>query len=354
MCAGTHPFTDWQTQLISPKERYLAAGRADAVAGPAAADLRRPRARRRPGAGEGDPDRQRAVPVRAALPRAVGVLPVLGRLRHRPGLGAHQGLRGHADRRAALPALGLGRVRDLHGDADLHATRSRASARSGGTSARTRTSAPWSCASATACPPSTRSARWPRCRSASSSSSTPSSTAATPCRRPASWVLRENKWRAARYGLDADIVVDEKGTVRPVRQAILDLVEDLMPTAKRLGCEAELADVERVLAVGASYQRQRAVAAAYGGDLRPVVDSLLAEMRDGLPRPAAGRPVRRGGGPRHDPGRREARRRGRRLGRRARRPAGRPPAGTCTPTRSSPSPSSRPPPTSSSGCARPG
>ena len=23
ICAGTHPFTDWQTQLISPKERYL-------------------------------------------------------------------------------------------------------------------------------------------------------------------------------------------------------------------------------------------------------------------------------------------------------------------------------------------
>src|ERR671929_705996 len=23
MCAGTHPFTDWQTQKISPKERYL-------------------------------------------------------------------------------------------------------------------------------------------------------------------------------------------------------------------------------------------------------------------------------------------------------------------------------------------
>jgi carboxylate-amine ligase len=96
-------------------------------------------------------------------------------------------------------------------------------------------------------------------------------------------VLRENKWRAARYGLDADIVVDDKGTVRPVRQAILDLVEDLMPTAKQLDCEAELADVERVLAVGASYQRQRAVAVASGGDLRPVVDSLLTEMRDGLP-----------------------------------------------------------------------
>jgi len=100
---------------------------------------------------------------------------------------------------------------------------------------------------------------------------------------PVSWVLRENKWRAARYGLDADIVVDEKGTVRPIRQTILDLVEDLIPTAKRLDCEAELADVERVLAVGASYQRQRAVALASGGDLKPVVDGLLAELRDGLP-----------------------------------------------------------------------
>jgi carboxylate-amine ligase len=100
---------------------------------------------------------------------------------------------------------------------------------------------------------------------------------------PAGWVLRENKWRAARYGLDADVVVDEKGTVRPVRQAITDLVEDLMPTAHRLGCEKELADVERILAVGASYQRQRAVATASGGKLEPVVDSLLAEMRNGLP-----------------------------------------------------------------------
>ena len=100
---------------------------------------------------------------------------------------------------------------------------------------------------------------------------------------PASWVLRENKWRAARYGLDADIVVDDKGTVRPVRQAITDLVEALEPTARRLGCEAALADVHRVLAVGASYQRQRAVAAATDGDLTAVVDSLLAELRDGLP-----------------------------------------------------------------------
>jgi carboxylate-amine ligase len=76
--------------------------------------------------------------------------------------------------------------------------------------------------------------------------------------------------------------------VRPVRQAIGDLVDDLEPTARRLGCSAELADVRRILQVGASYQRQRAVAAAHDGDLRAVVDSLLGEMRDGLPADCAG------------------------------------------------------------------
>jgi carboxylate-amine ligase len=100
---------------------------------------------------------------------------------------------------------------------------------------------------------------------------------------PRAWVVRENKWRAARYGLEAEIVVDARGTVRPVRAALHDLVEDLMPTARRLGCEDELALVPGILEHGASYQRQRRVAAEHDGDLRPVVDSLLDEMRVGLP-----------------------------------------------------------------------
>ncbi|CCG05001.1 putative Carboxylate-amine ligase [Blastococcus saxobsidens DD2] len=105
---------------------------------------------------------------------------------------------------------------------------------------------------------------------------------------PAEWVVRENKWRAARYGLEAEIVVDEHGAVRPVREAITELVEELMPTAKRLDCAAELRDVLRILEVGASYQRQRAVALQHDGELRCVVDSLLAELRDGRPEQGPG------------------------------------------------------------------
>ena len=61
------------------------------------------------------------------------------------------------------------------------------------------------------------------------------------------------------------------------------LVQDMRATAERLGCSAQLDTVEQVLEGGASYQRQRAVAAASGGDLTAVVDSLLAEFSAAAP-----------------------------------------------------------------------
>ena len=99
---------------------------------------------------------------------------------------------------------------------------------------------------------------------------------------PRRWVVQENKWRAARYGLDASIIVGQDG-VQPVRDALRELVQDMRSTAERLGCSAQLDVVEQVLEGGASYQRQRAVAAATGGDLTAVVDSLLAEFASGEP-----------------------------------------------------------------------
>lgn len=99
---------------------------------------------------------------------------------------------------------------------------------------------------------------------------------------PRPWLVRENKWRAARYGLSADIVVDNYGRVQPLTEAVTDLVDDLLPIARRLDCHEELSTIPKLMDRGASYQRQRAVAAEHNGDLTAVVDLLLAEMRDGL------------------------------------------------------------------------
>ncbi|MGZ6839627.1 MAG: glutamate--cysteine ligase [Frankiaceae bacterium] len=100
---------------------------------------------------------------------------------------------------------------------------------------------------------------------------------------PRSWIVRENKWRAARYGLDAQIISADSGETQCLRDAIEELVEELRPVAERLGCLTELHDTRLILQGGASYERQRAAAAASGGAMTAVVDSLLQEMRTDTP-----------------------------------------------------------------------
>jgi carboxylate-amine ligase len=98
----------------------------------------------------------------------------------------------------------------------------------------------------------------------------------------APWHVQENKWRAARYGLDAIVILDADCTERLVTDDLVDLLVRLEPTAARLGCSAELASVADLVAGGASYQRQRAVSAATDGDLVAVVDSVVRELRDSV------------------------------------------------------------------------
>ena len=101
------------------------------------------------------------------------------------------------------------------------------------------------------------------------------------------WFVRENKFRAARYGLGATVILDADGNQGPVADAIAGLLVELEPVAERLGCTTELAAVRDILAGGASYQRQQAVAAAHDGDLVPVVRAMVEEMRTGSPLPPA-------------------------------------------------------------------
>jgi len=98
---------------------------------------------------------------------------------------------------------------------------------------------------------------------------------------PREWVRRENKWRAARWGIDADLVADDTGRTRPLRDLVDDLVTRLLPLATELGCAAELADLRRIAAEGPSYVRQRGVVDS-GGDLPAVVRHLRDELADAI------------------------------------------------------------------------
>jgi len=98
---------------------------------------------------------------------------------------------------------------------------------------------------------------------------------------PKSWVVRQNKWRAARYGVDAEIIIDDRGTLQPLREAVRDLVEELEPVADKLGCAEEL-NYALEMVQAPSYLRQRQIVAR-GGSLVDVVDSLVDELRRDQP-----------------------------------------------------------------------
>ncbi len=92
------------------------------------------------------------------------------------------------------------------------------------------------------------------------------------------WHVQENKWRAARYGLDAWIILDADSNERLLLEDLTDLLEELAPVAERLGCVDDLALVAEIPSRGASYQRQRAIAEQTHGDLVAVVDSVVREL----------------------------------------------------------------------------
>lgn len=98
---------------------------------------------------------------------------------------------------------------------------------------------------------------------------------------PPDWMIRENKWRASRWGLDADFVVDEAGRTEPARRCIDRLVAELMPVAQRQGGASELAAVEGMLS-RPSYVRQREVL-ELEGNLAAVARAIAAEFESDRP-----------------------------------------------------------------------
>lgn len=97
------------------------------------------------------------------------------------------------------------------------------------------------------------------------------------------WYVAENKWRSARYGMDAIIILDDAGNEALITDILPAMLAELEPVAADLGCLEELAAIDTILSLGASYQRQKRVAHAHHGDLDSVVRHLVSEFTAGEP-----------------------------------------------------------------------
>jgi carboxylate-amine ligase len=88
-------------------------------------------------------------------------------------------------------------------------------------------------------------------------------------------MIDENKWLAARHGLDGELVDLPSRERVPTRELARRLLDRLRPHAEALGSAEELAGVEDLLARGNGAERQRVVYEA-NHDLREVVAEIVA------------------------------------------------------------------------------
>ena len=100
--------------------------------------------------------------------------------------------------------------------------------------------------------------------------------------RPNSWIMRENKWRSMRYGLDAEIVINNDGETKPIKEDIFQWIERLQPFYKKFGYRQYQATLVAMLEKGNSSSRQRRVFQATGS-LKEVYAHCIEEQCHGSP-----------------------------------------------------------------------
>jgi carboxylate-amine ligase len=91
-------------------------------------------------------------------------------------------------------------------------------------------------------------------------------------------LIEENKWRAARWGVQGNLIDFGKQAEVPMRELgdeLLDFVDDVVDD---LGSRASLAPIERILREGTSAERQLQKYAETG-DLKAVVGQIVSETR---------------------------------------------------------------------------
>jgi carboxylate-amine ligase len=95
------------------------------------------------------------------------------------------------------------------------------------------------------------------------------------------WIIRENKWRASRWSVDAEIITDDDGNLKSLAEDIDELVDTLTPVAKRLNGHDELIKVRNILSDGPSFKRQRKLYEDTA-DYKKVMQHLVEELRGSI------------------------------------------------------------------------
>ena len=94
-------------------------------------------------------------------------------------------------------------------------------------------------------------------------------------------LLDENRWRAARYGIDGKLIDFGKETEVEERSLLSELLEFVASEVDEFGTQREIAHIERIMSEGTGADRQLAIW-KQTRDMKAVVDHIVAETYEGL------------------------------------------------------------------------
>jgi carboxylate-amine ligase len=102
-------------------------------------------------------------------------------------------------------------------------------------------------------------------------------------------LIQENRWRAMRYSFDEGLIDLARGCVVPFEDLLDELLSLVSEDAEALGCTEEISHVQDIVSRGTSAHRQlkdfeleQAAGKSVEDSLKAVVDTLIADTREGL------------------------------------------------------------------------
>jgi carboxylate-amine ligase len=99
-------------------------------------------------------------------------------------------------------------------------------------------------------------------------------------------LIEENKWRAARWGVEGKLIDFGKQAEVPMSILAEELLEFVDDVLDELGSRRALEPIQRIFREGTGAERQRRVFKETGGDLKAVVRHIVEETRAGVTVPS--------------------------------------------------------------------
>lgn len=100
--------------------------------------------------------------------------------------------------------------------------------------------------------------------------------------KPPMWLARENKWRALRYGMDAEIITSDSGKTESLREDFSKIMDRIESTALAHNYGHHMEHLKTIIKNGNSSSRQKAVF-ANTGSFKDVIRHNIQELKQGTP-----------------------------------------------------------------------